>query len=221
MRKSQLTGRLRLRHLLETTEAAGEEMDHERKRFARLADPENAARAVSSHQLFQTPPTLAARLALLASPLAGRVLEPSAGLGRIYEAVRGRSEAPAVLVERSPDCCRELYRMTEQDDAATLIQADFLECTADRLGGLFARIVMNPPFKNGSDIRHIKHALTLLEPGGRLVAICANGPRQRRHLQPIASQWHDLPEGSFKSEGTNVNSAIFVFDSAQLPRNSR
>ena len=87
--------------------------------------------------------------------------------------------------------------------------ADFL--TLGDLG-LFDVIVMNPPFRRGSDIKHIQHAATKLAPGGRLVAICANGPRQQDALQPIASQWHELPAGSFKSEGTNVNTAIVVID---------
>jgi len=38
---------------------------------------------------------------------------------------------------------------------------------------------MNPPFENGADIKHIQHAMKMLKPGGRLVAICANGPRQQ------------------------------------------
>lgn len=60
--------------------------------------------------------------------------------------------------------------------------------------------------------KHIAHALTMLAPGGRLVALCAAGPKQRARLQPIASEWIDLPAGSFKSEGTNVSAAIVVFD---------
>ncbi len=44
---------------------------------------------------------------------------------------------------------------------------------------------MNPPFANGQDIKHITHALRYLSPGGRLVAICANGPRQNDKLRPI------------------------------------
>jgi hypothetical protein len=71
---------------------------------------------------------------------------------------------------------------------------------------------MNPPFKMGRDIKHILHARTLLAPSGRLVAICANGPRQRAKLMPIADEWHDLPEGTFKGEGTKVNAAICVFN---------
>jgi hypothetical protein len=37
---------------------------------------------------------------------------------------------------------------------------------------------LNPPFGNADDIKHIMHAWKMLKPGGRLVAICANGPRQ-------------------------------------------
>jgi hypothetical protein len=73
---------------------------------------------------------------------------------------------------------------------------------------------MNPPFANGSDIQHIQHALTFLEPGGRLVALVANGPRQREKLMPLASEWIDLPAGSFADQGTSVNVAIVVIDTS-------
>lgn len=70
---------------------------------------------------------------------------------------------------------------------------------------------MNPPFKNGEDIKHIQHARHLLKPGGRLVAVCANGPRQQEQLQPEAEAWIDLPPGTFAEQGTNVNTAIVIF----------
>jgi SAM-dependent methyltransferase len=186
-------------------------MDNARERFERLADPSAAPRVVSSFNLFQTPEALADRVASLAN-LAGRVLEPSAGLGRLYRAVRYRSDCPMVLVDVSPDCCRELYEATARDEAATLVQADFLTCDADRLGGLFDGVVMNPPFKMGADIKHIRHALGLLRPGGRLVSVCANGPRQRAALQPMAVQWIDLEPDTFKSEGTKAHAAIVVIE---------
>lgn len=209
------TGRLRLRHLLEVTEAVGEEMAVERGRFERLRDPSAAPRVVSSFNLFQTPPKLAANLAILARlntlcPT-GRILEPSAGLGRLYRAARDSTSCPITLVDLAPDCCGELYREIQCDEAARLIQADFLACDAERLGGLFDRVLMNPPFKQGRDIKHIEHARRLLAPGGRLVALCANGPRQQATLRPAAAEWYPLPEGSFRSEGTNVHAAICVF----------
>lgn len=208
MRESQLRGRLRLRHLLEVTEAVGEEMAEERPRFEKLADPESKPRAISSFNLFQTPEALADRVAQML-PLTGRVLEPSAGLGRLYRAIRRLSACPVTLVEISPDCCGELYR--EIDENTTLIQEDFLSCDQARIG-TFDGILMNPPFKMGRDIKHIEHALTFLNPGGRLVSLCYNGPHQQKKLRDRADEWIELPAGSFKESYTNVSAAIVIFD---------
>jgi uncharacterized protein YcaQ len=75
---------------------------------------------------------------------------------------------------------------------------------------------MNPPFENGADIKHIQHAMHMLKPGGRLVAICANGPRQQAILKPLAENsggwWEDLPAGTFAEQGTNVNTALLVIE---------
>ena len=71
---------------------------------------------------------------------------------------------------------------------------------------------MNPPYECGADIEHIRHAYAKLKPGSRLIAICANGPRQREELGELCSAWIDLPVGSFKEQGTNVNTAIVVID---------
>jgi hypothetical protein len=210
-RQSQLTGRLRLLHLLECTEAKAEEMAEMRPRFERLANKESAPRVVSAFNLFQTPEPLAARLAGML-PNIGRTLEPSAGLGRLYRAVRALdASAHVTLVDSSPECCGELYKITEADTNARLVQGDFLEQSPSKLG-LFDSIIMNPPFKMWRDIKHVVHAQKFLCPGGRLVALCANGPRQREKLQPIASEWYDLPAGSFKESFTNVAAALLVID---------
>ena len=214
--ESRRTGILRLRHLREVTEARGEEMDGQRERFRRLAG-ETGPRVVSAYQLFQTPPELAARLVGMAAEgrALGRTLEPSAGLGRLYKEVRAADQAcPVVLVELSPECGGEVYRATDGDGAARLVSGDFLTMTADRLGGLFDTVVMNPPFHGadkGGDVAHVRHALTLLAPGGRLVSVVMDGPRQRRAFKTTAAEWHDLPPGSFRSEGTNVAAAVVVF----------
>lgn len=204
---SRSTGLLRLRHLREVNEATAEEMQARRERFARLADPAAAPRAVSAFNLFQTPEPLADRLARLI-PLSGRVLEPSAGLGRLYRAIRCLSDCPVTLVEQSPDCCRELFEETRGDDRAELIQADFLTCDAARLGGLFDAVIMNPPFKRGTDVKHIAHALTLLKPGGQLVALCAAGSKQQAFAESRGLTWELLPAKSFGKEGTSVSVAI-------------
>jgi hypothetical protein len=78
--------------------------------------------------------------------------------------------------------------------------------------GPFDRVVMNPPFERGADIRHVEHARGKLMPGGRLVAIVADGPRQRESLKLLATLWYSLPPGSFAEAWTNVNAAILVID---------
>ncbi len=217
-RDSRRTGILRLRHLQEVTEAKAEEMAEASPRFARLADKTaSAPHVVVAFQLFQTPEPLAARLVELATEAGrelGATLEPSAGLGRLYRAIRAvAGDCPVVLVDVAPACCGELYRATAGDEAARLVTGDFLAMDAGRLG-LFDTVVMNPPFRLGADVKHVRHALTLLKPGGRLVAIVAAGPKQRAAFQGggIAAKWIDLPAGSFKSEGTSVNAAIVVLD---------
>ena len=209
MHESQSRGRLRLRHLREVNEAKAEEMDAMRGRFERLKDSRSAPRVVQAFNLFQTPPALAELVTAMAGEGRdfGRVLEPSAGLGRIYRALRAVHVGPIELVEVAPQCCRELYEAIEGDGAATLHQADFLEW---HVANRFDTIVMNPPFKMGRDIKHILHARDLLAPGGRLVAICAAGEKRRRAFADAA--WVDLPAGSFRSEGTNVAAAIVTFD---------
>lgn len=208
-RLSQLAGRDRLRGLRREHQAAGAIMAVERERFTALAEDGAKAIAVSSDNLFPTPPALAARVADLADVRPGmRVLEPSAGTGNLIAALAPweRLHITAVEIDHNVFCA--LTKRFAAISAACC--ADFLTL-GDGLG-LFDRIIMNPPFRRGADIKHIEHAATKLAPGGRLVAICANGPRQQDALQPIASQWYDLPAGSFKSEGTNVSAAIVVIE---------
>lgn len=208
--ESRRRGLMRLYHLKEVAEAKAAEMREQGQRFEGLADPAAAPRVVSAFNLFQTPEPLAERVVRQFKRL-GRVLEPSAGLGRLYRAVRAAdATCPVVLVDSSPQCFRELYHATEGDTEARLIAADFLSLTPDRLG-LFDSIAMNPPFKNGIDVKHVEHARRFLAPGGKLVSIVAAGPRQRAAFFGVADMWSMLPAGSFRSEGTDVETALVIF----------
>ncbi len=175
----------------------------------------SGVQVVTAPHLFPTPPDLAARMVELADIEPGnRVLEPSAGTGRLIEAMRaphireGRGcGAVLTAVEINPRLAGALSTCLHVDDVRN---ADFLSLNGDL--GTFDRVLMNPPFENGSDIRHIRHAFGYLKPGGRLVALCANGPRQRDALQPLSSHWEDLPAGTFAAQGTNVNVALLVME---------
>ncbi len=170
--------------------------------------------AVSTPHLFPTPPEIAEEMVRKADIQNGQsVLEPSAGTGNIVFALRmgmahgyaGRCSITAVeinyeLSERliNIDCLGKDFVHCE----------DFLNCNGDL--GKYDRIIMNPPFSNGIDIKHIQHAISFLKPDGRLVSLCANGPRQRKKLMPLADYWEDLQDGAFKVSGTDVRSAMLV-----------
>jgi hypothetical protein len=111
--------------------------------------------------------------------------------------------------------CHGLAAALEQSGLASTVKCtDFLQCIGDL--GQFVRILMNPPFANGRDIEHIRHAATMLKPCGRLVAICANGPRQNDQLRPWVAQraghWEPLPADTFAASGTCVNAVLISLD---------
>jgi len=133
------------------------------------------------------------------------VLEPSAGTGALVRAIP--AGARVVAVELVANLARALGYMTPKVRCG-----DFLAMNGEL--GTFDRILMNPPFDHGADIQHIEHARGKLKAGGRLVAICAAGPRQREQFEAIAAEWIDLPVGSFKEQGTNASTAIVVIETS-------
>lgn len=142
------------------------------------------------------------------------ILEPSCGDGRIVNEIfrsfgHGFSRLLAVDLDMAlVDHVRESFGAPN----FRVMRADFLEMIPANFP-LFDRVIMNPPFNRGDDIGHISHALQFLKPGGRLVAICAGGPTQRAYFDQLEvetaySWWEDLPDGTFKAEGTGVASAM-------------
>jgi protein-L-isoaspartate O-methyltransferase len=172
-------------------------------------------KVVSAPQLFPTPAALAERMVDLAElKPTDRVLEPSAGTGVILRAIGPGPDK--VAVEINSNLVNEL---TRQSLSGTRIhQADFLQCNGDL--GKFDAVIMNPPFENAVDIKHITNAMNMLKPGGRLVAICANGPRQNAQLRPLVESmggsWEQLPAGTFIESGTGVNTVLMSLTMAQI-----
>jgi protein-L-isoaspartate O-methyltransferase len=171
--------------------------------------------------LFPTPSDVVRQMIDLAGIEPGQdVLEPEAGLGNIVRAIAGACtgfdcvkicavEYNHVLVAGLVEQRGKTLYATERN--FRIVCGDFLEQNIVHLG-LFDRILMNPPFANAVEIKHILHALKFLKPNGRLVAICANGSRQHAALQPLAMEskgtWEYLPDGAFKESGTNVSTVL-------------
>ena len=90
---------------------------------------------------------------------------------------------------------QELVRYLRENFNGVRVQCgDFMEWQPVQY---YSRVIMNPPFSHGQDIRHILRAFSLLRPGGVLVAVCLNGPRQQEKLLPFSDVREELPRGTF------------------------
>lgn len=142
------------------------------------------------------------------------VLEPSAGKGDILDAITERhadDDLKTHAIEPSSSL-REILGMKGHN----LVDSDFMQHS-----GQYDRIVMNPPFERGQDMEHVKHAFSMLKPGGRLVAVMAGGNSGKR---PEFDNWvfeqggtsEQLPEGSFSGADafrqTGVNTKLVIMD---------
>lgn len=170
------------------------------------------AQVVSAPQLFPTPAHLADRMVDLAQLEAGEsILEPHGGTGRICAAIARAVDVNTIqltigeIQQQLSGMLRNAYPDAQH------VCADFLEWNKT-LEMKFDCVLMNPPFAGAVDIEHVRHGLRMLKPGGRLVAISANGPRQNDQLKSLAIEsggsWEVLPADSFKESGTGVNTVL-------------
>lgn len=192
------------------------EKSPEAQEFEAMRDTLRAGvQVVVAPQLFPTRRDIAERMAELLDVQPGhRVLEPSAGTGVLIGALGARmfghnpERGAFIAVEYNLKLAGQLIT---EFPLANVFCADFLVWEPDGVAK-FDRVIMNPPFENGADIKHILRALSWLQPGGRLVAICANGPRQQEKLRPLADHWEELPADAFAHAGTNVRAALLVIN---------
>lgn len=141
-----------------------------------------------------------------------RVLEPSAGDGRLVSlAIERGADVTAVELD-----ARHIDGLRSITGIGRVIQDDFL-AQDPAVIGRFDRVVMNPPFCDGRDVDHVRHALRFVAPGGRLVAIMSAGiafkddadhVALRSVIEAAGGRIYDLPARSFAEVGTNINTCI-------------
>lgn len=146
------------------------------------------------------------------------VLEPSAGDGAIVKWLIKAGVNPD-CVEIDPDRADILRDMLPP---GAVVNMDFLKMHPEPE---FDRILMNPPFGQGAGIAHVFHATKFLKPGGRLVAILGAGLEYRVdgptiELRKLIEAWNgaiqDLPAGSFKESGTDVDVVMITMVKPQM-----
>jgi predicted RNA methylase len=168
---------------------------------------------------FPTPKKVVDRLLDLAEiDLGMTVLEPSAGQGAIVRELLGVT--PFVYaIERDRGNYEALAKIAGEH--RVVIHEDFLGHRPDMTRPVFDRVVMNPPFRFQTDIKHVLHAFKFLKPGGRLVSVMSASVTFRTNKlttefrQFVADHngtFEKLPEGSFSESGTDINTVIVTLE---------
>ncbi len=149
---------------------------------------------------FPTPKPLISQMLELADIQPGdHILEPSAGKGDILDMIRlHHPENEITAIERHGT----LFDVLEAK-GHSVERGDFLEHQGD-----YNIVIMNPPFENNSDIKHVLHAFNLLATNGKLIAIMSEGPffrsdnqatEFRNWLDEVAGESKQLPEDTFNN----------------------
>ena len=188
--------------------------DHKAETLRRKLD---ALRFAKIPGYFPTPADVVARMIEAAEIPDGEpvaILEPEAGSGAILDAIREAFPLVRLSAYERQASLREVLDLK----GYALDGSDFLDAAP---APTFDFVLMNPPFENGQDIDHVRHAFAFLRPGGRLVAIMSPGPffRQGRHelefrdwFDDLAAERVALPSGSFKASGTGVETLMVAID---------
>lgn len=212
----------------EALEALGGKWDRKARAHVFADDPADAIEgAIATGSIvrpkdlgwFPTPTALADDVVARANIGPGMsVLEPSAGEGALVDAIlRREPTAEVTAVEIDEQRAKRL-------NVRTYCVNDFLDdFTTGWLlaGGRFDRVVMNPPFAKRADIAHVRHAFSMLKPGGRLVAIMSAGVEFRedalaREFRAFVATCRGsierLPDGSFSESGTAVRTCLVTME---------
>jgi phospholipid N-methyltransferase len=137
------------------------------------------------------------------------VLEPSAGRGRIADAIMREDCVDLEMCEINPSNQGVLMAMGYE-----LLTEDFFK---HHPGYLYDAIIANPPFSKQQDVKHINRMLDMLEPGGRLVSVASASVlwrdnrltvEFRERIASLGGRIEPLPEGTFREEGTMVNTCL-------------
>jgi hypothetical protein len=153
-------------------------------------------------------------------PVEGPILEPSAGDGALVHAAMKEFEGREI---HAIEVNEGRYRVLKHIKGVKATRANFL---ALEPSPIYAAVIMNPPFYNTHWIDHVLAAWEWLKPGGRLVAILpvtaevGQEPRQIKFREWV-KKWtysrydrafSDLPEGSFRESGTNINTVTLTLE---------
>jgi 23S rRNA A2030 N6-methylase RlmJ len=141
----------------------------------------------------------------------------------VLECLRLSAPTRIAMVELNPENIPYLKSIPAEGKDLFVHCADFLALTPATapigLRAQFDRVIMNPPFNKGQDLKHITHAVThWLKPGGRLLAVML--PHHDDEISQALGaaddlcSWstEDIEAGAFKESGTNIRTSLLLLE---------
>lgn len=170
---------------------------------------DNGYLTIERDGFFQTPAAVVERMKELVTPR-GRILEPEAGLGAIADNLGALLDI--TCIEKNEQRADALMK-----NGFRTLCMDFLEYSPD--AGKFDTIFMNPPFEEGQEIDHIRHAYECLAGNGEMVSVMSEGPffrgdrkatEFRQWLSSVKGKSESLPQFAFRESGTGIQRTRLV-----------
>lgn len=170
-------------------------------------------------EYFPTPAPLVRRMLTIAQLKPGMlVLEPHGGRGAIASA------AAAVVGMENVRCVEAMPANAQylREEGFSVQECDFLEVEPQPI---FDVVLANPPFANGADTKHIRHASRFLKPGAKLVAYSSptwdsrsteQAREFREWLDQLGANVQVIPAGAFAESGTQIETRLIELRVPQL-----
>lgn len=128
------------------------------------------------------------------------VLEPSAGQGGLADKLPFREKV--TCIEISQLHC-DILRAKGYQKVRCL---DFLVANRDWVSReTYDRIVLNPPFSDGRAVAHLKHAASMLNNDGILVAVLPASLKGKDIVDGMHHEWSETFTGEFEDTGVSVS----------------
>ncbi|MFY9224517.1 MAG: hypothetical protein WAQ98_17720 [Blastocatellia bacterium] len=196
----------------------------EQKKLDPIKQMERALIGTKIEGYFPTPKVVVEQMLELAEIEEGMtVIEPNGGKGNIADLIRERHPQANLSVIEINSRLRDILIAKGHN----LVGWNFLEHQ-----GSYDRVLMNPPFEEHQDIQHIKFAHSLLNPGGKVVAIMSESPFFRMDkesvsfrdwLESVGGTSEKLPSGSFldSERSTGVATRLVVISKPKINSDSK
>lgn len=139
------------------------------------------------------------------------VLEPSAGEGYIAKEV-------AKIAKKVYVCEKNIDFHNKLNDFELLTNDTFELLFSHFILKDINKVIMNPPFRNQEDIDHVSYIFSIMPSDTQLISVMSKSWQWRdnsksetfRNLVNKYGYYSDLPENSFKSSGTSIDTC-FVY----------